>query len=424
MPTVQKDWDIPQFSQSVFISCVMFFYFLASVFTGKISDQLGRQLPIQATVSLLFLFNFLSTFATSYHEYFLLRMINGFFHGVNDNLIVTLATEVSTKDYRALGTSMIYITWGAGQLLSVHSTRFFFSEIDEGDWRTMIRVQAFCFFLPLVYCVKNLLESPRFLVSSGRLPQAVKLLNHYGQENNLSAYQPLNNQDIASLQKWSNDTRLDKHNESKSNILSLFKGSIRKKTLALITVRVSLSFLQQILMMFFPLIISGGDEDGQTQKKRTLFEQNMILSIFPVSQIVGGFFANKVADSASLGRKTTLILFCTLNALISFYLSEFSGFFILLVFLLGINQQIITICTSIITVEIYNTQLRATASGIIRAMSRFATITMPYMTFALMELGPTKPFILLTPVFLLAAYLVKSHLHETRGINLDTEIEE
>jgi MFS family permease len=122
----------------VFISSQIFFYFLASILTGKISDTFGRKMPIQFNIAFLFFSNFFSSFASSYWEYFLFRMVNGFFHGVNDNLIITLAGEICTQENRALSTSVIYITWGMGQLFSVHSTPYFLTEIDSGNWRSLI----------------------------------------------------------------------------------------------------------------------------------------------------------------------------------------------------------------------------------------------------------------------------------------------
>jgi hypothetical protein len=37
-----------------------------------------------------------------------------------------------------------------------------------------------------------------------------------------------------------------------------------------------------------------------------------------------------------------------------------------------------------------------------------------------MKIGPTQPFLILTPFFLFSAYLVKTNIVETRGKNLDS----
>lgn len=37
-----------------------------------------------------------------------------------------------------------------------------------------------------------------------------------------------------------------------------------------------------------------------------------------------------------------------------------------------------------------------------------------------MKIGPTQPFLILSPFFLISAYLIKTNIVETRGKNLDT----
>jgi MFS family permease len=164
MPVVSREWALSDTEQSIFFSSVIFVHFLASLFTGKIANKYGRQLPLSITSFAISLCHFLSSFAPSYSYFFFIRLFMGVFYAINDNTLSAIVSEVATIDTRAAGNAYVYISWGAGQLLMVLMSYFLWQDSTIGDWRLLTQLTGFLLLAISVYIYFNLMESPRYLL--------------------------------------------------------------------------------------------------------------------------------------------------------------------------------------------------------------------------------------------------------------------
>jgi hypothetical protein len=89
-----------------------------------------------------------------------------------------------------------------------------------------------------------------------------------------------------------------------------------------------------------------------------------------------------------MGRKLTIVFFSCMGAVICFLLASGPLYlFHFFIFFITIILSVLTFSTSLITSEVYNTILRATAQGTIRGISRLFIISMPLISFKLLEHG-------------------------------------
>jgi MFS family permease len=96
-------------------------------------------------------------------------MFLGFFFGVNDNILATVASEISTTEMRAKSNALYYISWSFGQLYMVALNYIIFDDSDVGNWRLLIQITGVIMLAMCVYIYINVVESPRFLLLSGNV---------------------------------------------------------------------------------------------------------------------------------------------------------------------------------------------------------------------------------------------------------------
>lgn len=75
---------------------------------------------------------------------------------------------------------------------------------------------------------------------------------------------------------------------------------------------------------------------------------------------------------------------------------------------------------TIISTEVYDTLIRSTAYSFSTSIARLASTMMPIISVWLMSYGSTKPFLAITPLFIVITVLFYKFFHETRGCKLDT----
>ncbi|KAJ8423340.1 hypothetical protein Cgig2_029734 [Carnegiea gigantea] len=146
-----------------------------TTFSGPVSDFLGRR-PMLVISSLLYFLGGLVLF-WSPNVYVLLlgRLLDGFGVGLAVTLIPVYISETAPPEIRGQLNTLPQFTGSAGMFMS-YCMVFAMSLLDSPSWRLMlgvVSIPSLCYFALTVFYLP---ESPRWLVSKGRMDDAKKVL--------------------------------------------------------------------------------------------------------------------------------------------------------------------------------------------------------------------------------------------------------
>ena len=205
------------------VSSPSFAAMIAMLFSGRLSDILGRKKILLVVAFLYAISALLSAYANSYEMLYIARMIGGLAFGAALILAPMYIAEVSTAENRGKLVSIQQLNIVLGFFVAFLSNYFFNKYntpestflTDENVWRWMLGVEFFpaiLYFLALFFVPR----SPRWLYLKNKFDDAKKVLNIIHGESR-------GQQEIDSIEK---NIQAEK-NKSKVVIKDLLKKSLR-----------------------------------------------------------------------------------------------------------------------------------------------------------------------------------------------------
>ena len=166
------------------VSSPSFSAMIAMLFTGRLSDVIGRKKILIAVAFLYAISAVLSAYASSYEMLYIARMIGGLAFGAALILAPTYIAEISTAENRGKLVSMQQMNIVLGFFAAFISNYLFnqaFSDgtstfLTEGNvWRWMLGVE---FFPAIIYFILMFFvpKSPRWLFTHGKVEEATAVL--------------------------------------------------------------------------------------------------------------------------------------------------------------------------------------------------------------------------------------------------------
>ena len=220
------------------VSSPSFAAMIAMLFSGRLSDIIGRKKILLIVAFLYALSALLSAYATSYEMLYIARMIGGLAFGAALILAPMYIAEVSTAENRGKLVAIQQLNIVLG-FFAAFLSNYFFNKYntpdssflnDENVWRWMLGVEFFpaiFYFLALFFVPR----SPRWLYLKNRFEDAKKVLNIIHGESR-------GHLEIESIEKNIHEEQ----NKSKVVIKDLFSKSIR----FILIVGLVIGVLQQI----------------------------------------------------------------------------------------------------------------------------------------------------------------------------------
>ncbi|WOL07342.1 monosaccharide-sensing protein 2 [Canna indica] len=148
---------------------------IITTFSGAVSDSVGRR-PMLITSSVLyFLSGLVMLWSPNVYVLLLARLIDGFGIGLAVTLVPVYISETAPSDIRGLLNTLPQFSGSAGMFLS-YCMVFGMSLMANPSWRLMLGVlsiPSLFFFVLTIFCLP---ESPRWLVSKGRMVEAKLVL--------------------------------------------------------------------------------------------------------------------------------------------------------------------------------------------------------------------------------------------------------
>lgn len=232
------EFDLSEIQSGWVVSSPSFAAMIAMLFSGRLSDAIGRK-KLLIIVALLYAISaILSALAGSYEILYIARMIGGLAFGAALVLAPMYIAEISTAENRGKLVSLQQLNIVFGFFAAFLSNYFFnkYNTVDstfltdESVWRWMLGVEfvpALFYFLLLFFVPK----SPRWLYLNGQIAEAKKVcVTIHGDE--------IGNQEIKSIEE---NTAADQ-NKSKIKIKELLNPSLR----FILVVGLIVGVLQQI----------------------------------------------------------------------------------------------------------------------------------------------------------------------------------
>jgi len=344
-PILVKSWGISLIQVGQINSMFFIGMFCGGLLGGVVSDKLGRKKGFLISISIFSVFSIINGLAANFSIFLLGR----FFTGIGVASLIIIATpyllEMLPRDNRGKWQA---IAVGAGCIAIpiVGIIVKLVIPLGSESWRIVYFIGGLgliAAFLGIFW----LKESPRWLVSQGKISEAEKILEEItGQKADLS------NTVSELLQK----------RKIRKDIKDIFNRQNIKITLVLLsifTIGYSAAF---IFINWAPTLFS---------KRGYSLEDTSLLTLFiSFGMVVGPFFASLISDK--IGRKISIVVIFTLAAILSIIYAnlEIKVIIIAVAVVIAIMLQANSPLTLAYLGELYPTNIRGTAVGIIYSLGR------------------------------------------------------
>ena len=146
-----------------------------TTFSGAVADSVGRRPMLIASAVLYFVSGLVMLWAPSVYVLLLARLIDGFGIGLAVTLVPLYISETAPTDIRGLLNTLPQFSGSGGMFLS-YCMVFGMSLMPTPDWRLMLGVLSIPSLIYFGLTIFYLPESPRWLVSKGRMAEAKRVL--------------------------------------------------------------------------------------------------------------------------------------------------------------------------------------------------------------------------------------------------------
>jgi MFS family permease len=146
-----------------------------TAFSGAVADSVGRRPMLIFSAVLYFISGLVMLWAPNVYVLLLARLIDGFGIGLAVTLVPLYISETAPTDIRGLLNTLPQFSGSGGMFLS-YCMVFGMSLMPKPDWRIMLGVLSIPSLTYFALTVFYLPESPRWLVSKGRMAEAKRVL--------------------------------------------------------------------------------------------------------------------------------------------------------------------------------------------------------------------------------------------------------
>ncbi|ROZ99160.1 sugar porter family MFS transporter [Gordonia sp. OPL2] len=415
---MKEDLGLTAFTEGVVTSSLLFAAAVGAMISGRIADALGRRKTIIG-LAVLFLVGALTcVFAPGFGVMVLGRVILGLAVGGASTVVPVYLAELAPYEIRGslAGRNELMIVIGQLAAFIINAIIGNVWGDHDGVWRYMLAVAA----LPAICLMVGMItvpESPRWLISKGRVDEATEVLSTIRSQQRARAEVDMITE-IAEMEK----------NRVKGSWSSIRDSKWVRR---IVLVGIGLGVFQQLTginaIMYY----------GQSVLKDAGFESKaaLIANIAPgVIAVIGSAVALWLAQH--MNRRTTLLIGYSLTTLFHFLIGIASVvlpegnswrpwvLLVLIVAFVGSMQTFLNVVTWVLLSEIFPLQIRGLAIGIsvfcLWIANAFLGLFFPTIVEAV---GITGTFFMFGVIGLFAILFIYTQAPETRGRTLE-EVED
>ncbi|MEW7849414.1 MFS transporter [Massilia aurea] len=392
-PSIAKTFGLSM-PQALQTGTIFFVGMLIGAFVfGRLADRIGRRPVLLMAVVIDACFGVASAFAPDLTWLLVLRFMTGIGVGATLPVDYTMMAEFLPSDRRGRWLVLLESFWAIGTILLAVLALYAVSWGDDA-WRVIFFATGLPALVGLVlrWYVP---ESPMFLNRSGKSAQARAVLQRVADTNGRAVTIPALQPDVP----------------AKTSVMSLFKGPLRRRSIALFLAWGLISVAYYGVFVYLPVKL-GAEGFG-------FMRGQAFLILLALVQLPG--FALAAYGVERWGRKPTLVGFLLLSAVGCLCYSLGSapalvvGSTLLMSFaLLGTWGALYAF-----TPEVYPTSLRASGMGMAGAVARFGGLFAPMIIAPVMATQFTLSLLMLAGCLLIGAVAILCVDLESRNRALD-----
>lgn len=364
---------------------------IGAALAGTVADHIGRRKIFMLTLAVYSLATGLSAASLAVWMLILFRFIVGMGLGGELPVTSTMVTEFLPKKTRGRGIVLLESFWAVGWLVAALVAYLL---IPRFGWRMAFLVGM----LPALYILylrRNIPESPRYLLRTGHVTEAARVMTMAAGHEVAAASLAIPVQ------------------APRPRVSDLFRHGQSPKTVMLWILWTGMNFAYYGMFLWLPSVLVTHGYSLVNSLKYTL--------IVTVVQLPGYFSAGLLVDR--VGRKPVLVIYILLSAISAYLFGHAHGTEQILLFgsMLSFFNLGAWGVTYAYTVEQYPTMIRGTGSGWAMGIGRIGGIVGPFVVGVLlaMKFGLASVFGLFAVALVIAALAVLVLGKETRGTALD-----
>lgn len=169
MPVLAVTWHLSFTQIGLLGSATYIGYLFGALAAGRIADRFGRRTVMMGALAVYCLATLGAAMAPNWLAFFALRVVAGVGNGAEAIVIAPFIAEFAPAERRGRYLGMLTVGFGAGYLMAAAVGRLVVPLDDGWRWAQVVTV------LPIVMLLvwrRTLPESPRFLLSKGRVDEA------------------------------------------------------------------------------------------------------------------------------------------------------------------------------------------------------------------------------------------------------------
>lgn len=398
-------WHIPSGTGGWLLSALFIGYLVGALAAGVLADRFGRRRLMMTALVIFCLFSALMATATSTTELFVWRALSGIGIGAETTLIAPYVSEFLPARYRGRFVARTVGFLSFGYILAGVTAPLVIAPDPETGWRIAALIAAAPVLL-LLWWRRSLPESPRYLISQGRLEEAARVVERFEEASATAAEAPVTTN--ASTTSTPSPAR-----RSTGLLAGLFAGGAARTTVVLWVLWFILTGVNYGFHSWLPAMLVAAK--GFSITKSLLYGL-----VTAVAQVPGYYVAGLLIDR--IERKWLLACYATGATLSALGVALADDPTVLLVsaaFLAAFTNGSAAIYYTY-TAELYPTAVRTTGMGAASAVGRLGAIAAPVaIGYLYGSAGFTNVFLVLVGALAIAVSITIIFGQKTAGVSLE-----
>ena len=364
LPIVTGVFALSGFEQGFLGSSSLIGAFAGALAVSFLGDRMGRRNLLLYSMAFYSAAMILGAVSPSGLFLIITRVAAGVAIGINVNIIIPYLAEFAPPKQRGHFVGSLAGFFGMGFVLAALIGYFVIQTMDEG-WRVAQVIVG----LPIILAViwrRNLPESPRYLVSRGRVDEARAIVDDLEAKVRKATGKDL--PPVDANVSYEPDKQLSMRSVLQQ-FIALWRPNMLRQTILIWVLWFCFSFAYYGFLTFLPTLL--------VDKGLTISESFGYSIAIEVAQVIGYFPAAMLSEK--LDRKWSIVIFLAASALSAVGLSAASSNVQVLVFgillALFLNGAYAPLYTY--TPEVYPTPIRATGVGASAVFSRVGAALAP-----------------------------------------------
>ena len=363
LPSIRETWDVSSAQLGLVGSATPFGFFFGAILSGWLGDRFGRKNVMMWALAVYAVMTLGAALSPNFGFFLAFRVLAGLGTGAESVIIAPFISEFIPPKRRGLFIGSLAGFFSFGFVGAAVIGRFIVPLGDNG-WRWAQVLTALPILL-LLWWRRSLPESPRFLLSHGRVDEAEAVVA--GLEERVREATGRELPPVAAEQ-----FTIVEHRDKVTvwhALRAMWSGPMRRKTAVIWVIWFVITFCYYGFFSWIPTLLIGRGISVTTS-----FEYSIIIYL---AQIPGYFSAAYLNDK--IERKYTIAIYLTGAALSAYWLSQSNdatsiviAAAVLSFFLNGTYAGVYAY-----TPELFPTWMRAMGSGFASAVGRIGSILAP-----------------------------------------------